>query len=206
MYFGRVRAQRMPASPMRARLSRTGTGHRPQMHADECAADVNARARADVLHQYGVRHVRICGGGKGTARVGLRHGVYRFRPRRKRRRSTTMARFRCSQHCAARYNPLSASRGAAPSHTACAPAMLEPRPMRWPTTSLDEQPMIKYLPRASGLPPEAPPRPVAFGHARSPSKSFQFPPGPRVAAHRAFFFIVILLRPPIQVPLEMRWF
>lgn len=85
MYFGRVRAQRMPASPMRARLSRTGTGHRPQMHADECTADVNARARADVLHQHGVRHVRICGGGKGTARVGLRHGVYRFRPRRKRR-------------------------------------------------------------------------------------------------------------------------
>ena len=61
-------------------------------------------------------------------------------------RSMIMARFRCSQHCAASQMPFSASTGAMPAYTARAASWLESLPMCPPTISLDEQPTTNTSP------------------------------------------------------------
>ena len=61
-------------------------------------------------------------------------------------RSTTMARFRCSQHWAASATPCACKTGRTPSSTACAASMLDCLPMRPPVISLLEQPTTNRSP------------------------------------------------------------
>ena len=55
-------------------LETDGDGHLLQMHADQRAADVEARIGLDLLQRHGMAEAVIGGGGKGAA--GLRLGHY----------------------------------------------------------------------------------------------------------------------------------
>ena len=66
--------------------------------------------------------------------------------KRQHSRSTTRQRFRCSQHCTARYSPLAFILGSTASITAFAASTEEPEPMRLPTISLVEQPITSISP------------------------------------------------------------
>ena len=63
--------------------------------------------------------------------------------------STISARFRCSQHWAARKMPRFSSSGQIPSNTARAASRLEALPMRPPSTSEEEQPTTNTSPALS---------------------------------------------------------
>ena len=70
-------------------------GHRAQVHADEGVADVNACVGLDPLHGAGRSEAIPGGGGEGAA--GLQLGYFNAASS-----SMIMARFKCSQHWAAR--------------------------------------------------------------------------------------------------------
>ena len=61
---------------------------------------------------------------------------------------THSARLMCSQPCTATNTPACARGGSSPSMMARATSRLEAEPMRWPATSLVEQPMTQISPAA----------------------------------------------------------
>ena len=58
-----------------------GHGYALEVHTDQGAADVEPRVRSDFLEHDGLLKGAVGGGGKGAARLGLRHNAYLLRVR-----------------------------------------------------------------------------------------------------------------------------
>ena len=54
-----------------------GDCHLPQMHPDECTADVNAGGSLHMFHHHRVGKGLVCSGGKAAACFRLRHYIHR---------------------------------------------------------------------------------------------------------------------------------
>ncbi len=109
--------------------------------------DIHSGCCPDMLHCCRMRKAVICSCRKGTAGLRLRNHIdlliaitfcrFLFR---------ISARFRCSQHWAARNTSASLAARYTPSKSACPISGLEKLPIRSPATSLVEHPTTRMLP------------------------------------------------------------